>query len=271
MGTDISAAHQCHQRPRVLRHSLFTFLVKLLSCVMYHVGVLSCKRICVAVPTRAGVGLGVAVFARAARPAGPIKYRQSGLMWGSRKPGGGRGSGTPGDEHLDGLARGRPEVGAHLPGAVLGVDPHCPGAGRLTFVPGFNVFCPLVRRHNWNCHALSSRAHQVHGVWSYESTSMEDLVGYSCDVCKVRECVCQPWGSTPRGRNSHGRRPARGRPGVGPHSLVPRVARVDIHCESPGVPDPLSPPGFRDPHIRGQQSLSQLSLPSFVPRCPKST
>ena len=36
---------------------------------MYHVGVLFCKLICVAVPTRAGVGLGVAVFARAARPA----------------------------------------------------------------------------------------------------------------------------------------------------------------------------------------------------------
>ena len=28
------------------------------------------------------------------------------------------------------------------------------------------------------------------GVWSDVSTSMEDLVGYSCDVCKVRECVC---------------------------------------------------------------------------------
>ena len=28
------------------------------------------------------------------------------------------------------------------------------------------------------------------GVVSYASTSMEDLVGYSCDVCKVRECVC---------------------------------------------------------------------------------
>ena len=28
------------------------------------------------------------------------------------------------------------------------------------------------------------------GVVSYASTSMEDLVGYSCGVCKVRECVC---------------------------------------------------------------------------------
>ena len=36
----------------------------------------------------------------------------------------------------------------------------------------------------------------------------------SCGVCKVRECVCR---QPPRGRNSHGRRPARGRPGVGPH------------------------------------------------------
>ena len=180
------------------------------------------------------------------------------LMWGSRKPGGGRGSGTgtrPGTHTSTAWPgpRGRPEVGAHqhLARAVPGVDPHCPGAGKDSLLSRFNVFCPLTRRHNWNCHALPSRAaaHQVQGVWSYESTSMEDLVGYSCDVCKVRECVCQPWGSTPRGRNSHGRRPARGRPGVGPHSLVPRVARVDIHCESPGVPDPLPPPGFRDPHI----------------------
>ena len=30
------------------------------------------------------------------------------------------------------------------------------------------------------------------GVVSHVSTSMEDLVGYSCGVCKVRECVCQP-------------------------------------------------------------------------------
>ena len=33
------------------------------------------------------------------------------------------------------------------------------------------------------------------GVWSYASTSMLDLVGYSCGVCKVRECVCQPGGA----------------------------------------------------------------------------
>ena len=58
------------------------------------------------------------------------------------------------------------------------------------------------------------------GVWSYESTSMEDLVGYSCGVCKVRECVCQPRGAEltrpPAGPGS-----TRGRA-----SLDPRVARV---------------------------------------------
>ena len=64
------------------------------------------------------------------------------FMWGSRKPGGGGGSGTPGDSYLVGLARGQPGVGAHLAGAAPGVDPHCPGAGRLTFVPRFNVFLP---------------------------------------------------------------------------------------------------------------------------------
>ena len=51
------------------------------------------------------------------------------LMWASRKPGVGRGSGTPGDSHLVGLARGRPGVGAHFARAVPGVDPHCPGRG----------------------------------------------------------------------------------------------------------------------------------------------
>ena len=30
------------------------------------------------------------------------------------------------------------------------------------------------------------------GVVSHVSMSMEDFVGYSCGVCKVRECVCQP-------------------------------------------------------------------------------
>ena len=54
-------------------------------------------------------------------------------MCASRKPGTGGGSGTPGDSHLVGLARGQPEVGAHLARAVPGVDLHCPGAGRLTF------------------------------------------------------------------------------------------------------------------------------------------
>ena len=56
---------------------------------------------------------------------------------------------------------------------------------------------------------------ESHGVVSYASTSMQDLVGYSCGVCKVRECVCQP--GVDAGADSHGCRPARGRPGVGPH------------------------------------------------------
>ena len=44
-------------------------------------------------------------------------------------------------------------------------------------------------------------------------------------------------GSTARGRDSPGRRPARGRPGVGTHSGS-ALPRYDIHYESPGVPDP---------------------------------
>ena len=152
-----------------------------------------------------------------------------------------------------GLARGQPGVGAHLAGAAPGVDPHCPGAGRLTFVPRFNVFLPptlvtmrLPCSHKRECTGCSKNCEHGRqrysckecggggicehgrrrgyckecGVWSYESTSMEDLVGYSCGVCKVRECVCQPGGAEltrpPAGPGS-----TRGRA-----SLDPRVARV---------------------------------------------
>ena len=56
-------------------------------------------------------------------------------------------------------------------------------------------------------------------------------------------------GSTARGRDSPGRRPARGRPGVGTHSGS-ALPRYDIHYESPGVPDPPPSPGFRDRYMR---------------------
>ena len=52
-------------------------------------------------------------------------------------------------------------------------------------------------------------------------------------------------GSTARGRDSPGRRPAQGRPGVGTHSGS-ALPRYDIHYESPGVPDPPPSSGFRD-------------------------
>ena len=55
-------------------------------------------------------------------------------------------------------------------------------------------------------------------------------------------------GSTARGRDSPGRRPARGRPGVGTHSGS-ALPQYDIHYESPGVPDPPPSPGFRDRYI----------------------
>ena len=54
--------------------------------------------------------------------------------------------------------------------------------------------------------------------------------------------------STARGRDSPGRRPARGRPGVGTHLGSP-WPRYDIHYESPGVPDPPPSSGFRDRYI----------------------
>ena len=69
------------------------------------------------------------------------------LMWASRKPGGagGGGSGTPGDSHLVGLARGRPGVGAHLgrQGRAW-VRPSLPGDGETHFSPRFLMcFAPL--------------------------------------------------------------------------------------------------------------------------------
>ena len=62
------------------------------------------------------------------------------VMCGSRKPGTGGGSGTPGDSGSTWLARGRPGVGAHLVGAGPGVDPHCPGRGSTHFLRRRLVF-----------------------------------------------------------------------------------------------------------------------------------
>ena len=152
-----------------------------------------------------------------------------------------------------GSARGR---GSLRQGRARG-RPSLPGAGRLTFVLVFNVFCPLVltlaRRHN--CHALSSRAAalQVQGARSAAAAASVCTGGNAaiarsalcgvCDSCKVRECVYQPRIDAPGGRHSHGRRPARGvDPHPDPGSGLTRPLHVsryyDIHCESPGVPDP---------------------------------
>jgi hypothetical protein len=93
-------------------------------------------------------------------------------------------------------------------------------------------------------------------------------------VCKV----------DPRGRPSHGHRQARVRPGVGPHSAsaVPWPERerdslslslslapgYDIHCESPGVPDPPPVPGFRDTHMIALKmvTVGELALNLIPPR-----
>ena len=57
----------------------------------------------------------------------------SSIMHTSHKPGGGGGSGTPGDSRSRWPARGRPGVGAHSAWAVPGIDPHCPGWGSTHF------------------------------------------------------------------------------------------------------------------------------------------
>ena len=55
-------------------------------------------------------------------------------------------------------------------------------------------------------------------MWSYETTSMlEELLGYSCVVCKVRVCVCHVSArgrrhDAPRAGLTRPRRPARGIP-----------------------------------------------------------
>ena len=61
------------------------------------------------------------------------------LMWGSRKPGGGGGSGTPGDSGSTRLARGRPRVGAHRltsPGLCPGSTLTAPDGAALTSFVG---------------------------------------------------------------------------------------------------------------------------------------
>ena len=51
------------------------------------------------------------------------------------------------------------------------------------------------------------------------------------------------------------------RPGCGPRSGLTRPSPgYDMHCESPGVPDPPPPPGFRDAHIRRSGKLSVKSV-----------
>ena len=160
-------------------------------------------------------------------------------MWGSRKnagAGGGRvpPAGLTPRRPGPGSARGR---GSPRHRAVPGVDPHCPRAGRdsllsrvlMCFAKGLWRFCPLARRHNWNCHVLSSRAaaHPVQGVWSYESMSIWRTSSATLVTCVKYASVCvSPGGRRPGGGTSH----SHAWPGY------------DIHCESPGVPDPLPPP-----------------------------
>ena len=94
-------------------------------------------------------------------------------------------------------------------------------------------------------------------MWSYESTSTEDLVGYSCGVwCPVKYasvCVRRPGGRT---------HTAAGRPGVGPGSGLTRSSRgpgTTFIVSPRGSRPPPAPGGFRDAHISGQRA-----------RCPKT-
>ena len=101
---------------------------------------------------------------RAAAARYPVTLPVCGLyvgqvMCASRKPGGGGGSGTPGDSGSTWLARGRPRVGAHLAGSVPGVDPHtltAPGGAALTSFVGDWCLCTvLVSVDRRTAHAVS--------------------------------------------------------------------------------------------------------------------
>ena len=172
------------------------------------------------------------------------------LMCGSRKPQDGGGSGTPGASRRPAPARGRPGVGTHSAGSRPGVGAHGPGSGRLTFGRAFRGSllgsCHHVRltfvgprrgRDERRCRGalLSPRPSRRSSARSTFSSTA------TCSRSPGPTCP----GSTARGRDSPGRRPARGRPGVGTHSGS-ALPRYDIHYESPGVPDPPPSPGFRD-------------------------
>eukprot|EP00964_Phaeocystis_antarctica_P068483 scaffold41478_cov67-Phaeocystis_antarctica.AAC.1 len=80
---------------------------------------------------------------------------------------------------------------------------------------------------------------------------MEDLVGYSCGVCKVRECVCQSVGLqkkrvcvSARGGGTH---TDAGRPGVDPGSGLTRPSRTTFIVSPRGFPTP--PGGAPDPGL----------------------
>ena len=140
-----------------------------------------------------------------------------------------------------GSARGR---GSLRQGRVLpGVDPHCRGGEThfsslflMCFAPSRVVTtampCPHGRRRYIQVQARSAAAAASVCTGGNAAIARSAL----CGVCKVRECVYQPRVDAPRGRNSHGRRPARSRPGSGLST-----------SHVPGTTFIVSPRGFPTP------------------------
>ena len=167
-------------------------------------------------------------------------------MWGSRKPGGGGGGGNPRGliprRPGPGSARGR---GSPRPGPRPGSTHTARGRGDSLLFRVLMCFCPL-RSLQCGCPALtkesapgaariastggSATAARSAAAAASASTGGVAAIARSaaCGLMNPRAwrtssatlVACVKYASvcvSPGGRNSHGRRPARGRPGVGPH------------------------------------------------------
>ncbi len=141
-----------------------------------------------------------------------------------------------------GSARGR---GSLRQGRVLpGVDPHCRGGEThfsslflMCFAPSRVVTtampCPHGRqRYRCRVQGVRRRRHLC------AQAATRPLQGVRCVACVkyASVCISQPRVDAPRGRNSHGRRPARSRPGSGLST-----------SHVPGTTFIVSPRGFPTP------------------------
>jgi hypothetical protein len=155
-----------------------------------------------------------------------------------------------------------PGVGTHRDGHRPGVDTHCPGWGRLTLAPTVRVFDhhiflerAALRRLLLGGLVVLARVLDEGGIaiWRAGGGGVNSGISpWASEQILVHELPFAPEptcpGSTPRGRDSPGHWPARGRPGVGTHFCIlgsPCPGTTFTLDESPGIPDPPPYSGFR--------------------------